>query len=212
MTAAPQDDRAAAPAEPVAWALTMPDGIRALHLSREASVAYSKGWPDAYAGCTHVPLYAHPAPPAPEPTRSQKLREAGYTRRPSWKSLPSDNMDDEPAPDAATSDQIMVLADEWCTEVVREGTYIGSQQGLADASAALRAAVERVVQDLQFAQKLATKNGDEVISERIRAERVEAKLAEARALLKEARLHVPLNYGFNAELLERIDALLGGEA
>lgn len=43
--------------------------------------------------------YAHPAAPAPEPTRSQKLREAGYTRRPTWRSLPSDNMDDEPAPD-----------------------------------------------------------------------------------------------------------------
>ncbi len=30
-----------------------------------------------------------------EPTRSQKLRNAGFTRRPSAKSLPSDNMDDE---------------------------------------------------------------------------------------------------------------------
>lgn len=28
--------------------------------------------------------------PAPETTRSQRMREAGYTRRPSWKSLPSD--------------------------------------------------------------------------------------------------------------------------
>jgi hypothetical protein len=38
---------------------------------------------------------AHPAPEPQERTRSQKLRDAGFTRRPSWKSLPSDG-DDEP--------------------------------------------------------------------------------------------------------------------
>jgi len=30
-----------------------------------------------------------------EKTRSQRMREAGFTRRPSWRSLPSDAMDDE---------------------------------------------------------------------------------------------------------------------
>jgi hypothetical protein len=39
---------------------------------------------------------AQPAPAEPEEkTRSQRLREAGYTRRPSWRSLPSDALDDD---------------------------------------------------------------------------------------------------------------------
>lgn len=40
---------------------------------------------------------AQPAPAAePEKkTRSQRLREAGYQRRPSWRSLPSDDLDDD---------------------------------------------------------------------------------------------------------------------
>lgn len=42
-------------------------------------------------------IYAAPQPQEQrEQTLSEKLREAGFTRRPSWRSLPSDSMDDEP--------------------------------------------------------------------------------------------------------------------
>lgn len=58
-----------------------------------------KQWfPDAPVPTVHA---------ASEPTRSQRMRDAGYTRRPSWKSLPSD-ADDEaiPAPEGAQADSL----------------------------------------------------------------------------------------------------------
>ena len=52
-------------AQPVAWALTMPDGVCLIHTTEEASRRAESRWPEAYAGCQHVPFYAAPqAPPA----------------------------------------------------------------------------------------------------------------------------------------------------
>ena len=49
-------------AQPVAWALTMPDGVCLIHTTEEASRRAESRWPEAYDGCQHVPFYA--APPA----------------------------------------------------------------------------------------------------------------------------------------------------
>ena len=47
-------------------------------LERRTGEPHIDGWP----------LYSGLPPPAK--TRSQRMREAGYTRRPTWRSLPSD--------------------------------------------------------------------------------------------------------------------------
>jgi hypothetical protein len=53
---------AAKQAEPTAWALWMPDELapRLLFLTRQASESAEARWSEAYTGCRHVPLYAHP--------------------------------------------------------------------------------------------------------------------------------------------------------
>ena len=69
----------AARGDAVAWALTMPDGIRLVYVSEEASRRAEAKWPEAYEGCCHVPLYAAPqAPPAAVPAEGLTVKEAWW--------------------------------------------------------------------------------------------------------------------------------------
>jgi len=74
----------AAQGEAVAWALTMPDGIRMLHMTEKASRRAEAAWQEAYAGCQHLPLcFAPQAPPAavadwlPQPGEVEYVGDAG---------------------------------------------------------------------------------------------------------------------------------------
>jgi hypothetical protein len=183
-------DKPAAPApEPVAW----------MHLYKKISggAAYQQAdigehGPDPDDGYKHVgkePLYAHPAPVAAPAPVYNPWRESlencisgdNYLRAQEYRDL-IEELDDlyrrraqdaSPAPVAAPdADAIMALADEWYAHGQT------SHSGIDEKYAALRAAVEQLCADLQFAQRLATKNGDEVISERIRAERAERERDE----------------------------------
>ena len=69
----------AARGEAVAWALTMPDGIRLVYASEEASRRAEAKWPEAYEGCCHVPLYA--APPAALAVPVDPLSQEALLRR-----------------------------------------------------------------------------------------------------------------------------------
>jgi len=76
---------------------------------------FSKLLPDVHDLLT---LLAAASAPAPEATRSQRLAEAGYTRRPSWRSLPKDG-DDEPdaAPAQAQQAEAKPLTNEQRHEI-----------------------------------------------------------------------------------------------
>lgn len=68
-------------AGPVAWGLKMPDGVRLIHATLQASINAKNRWADAYDDADHVPLYtlAMPEPkPAlrlPEPMTDADLRD-----------------------------------------------------------------------------------------------------------------------------------------
>jgi hypothetical protein len=70
----------------------------------------------------------------PKPTRSQRLADAGFTRRPSWRSLPKDGDDDEPSPAevdefgefenfASEEGELMSLPNAWAKDRL-SGEYV----------------------------------------------------------------------------------------
>lgn len=56
----------------------------------ECDGSYATHYPLQDGGRCAVEKCRAPKPAEPEPTRSERMREAGFTRRPTWRSLPSD--------------------------------------------------------------------------------------------------------------------------
>lgn len=64
--------------EPAGWALWMPGEAtpRLYHTTENSSRAAEVRWLEAYAGCAHVPLYAHPQR---QPLSDKEINHLGHT-------------------------------------------------------------------------------------------------------------------------------------
>ena len=84
------------------------------YYNNDESSAWVAGAGHGYLLGFRAAMLAAPPAPVPEATRSQRLAEAGYTRRPSWKSLPKDG-EDETEAKPLTDEQIdaMWTALDW---------------------------------------------------------------------------------------------------